>query len=263
MRDVNRILGIALLAALTLPSVIWAEDNPAAPGFDAAASDARAVEIADEVMAALGGRGAWDRTRYITWKFFGNRLHVWDKHTGDIRVEWKDRRSEKQYVALMNLNNKEGRAWEEGAEVTEAEALAAALRRAEGAWINDAYWLLMPYKLKDSGVTLRHLGERADEAGAMCDVLELTFKEVGRTPQNKYHVFIDKTSRFVTNWDYWKDRSVDESRSLGPWQNWRAFGEIMLTDDHGKRKHTDVAVLKSLPKSVFTEPPAFVLADHQ
>ena len=33
----------------------------------------------------------------------------------------------------------------------------------------------MPYKLKDSGVTLRDLGEQADEAGAMCDVIELTF----------------------------------------------------------------------------------------
>ena len=72
----------------------------------------------------------------------------------------------------------------------------------------------MPYKLKDSGVTLRDLGEQADEAGAMCDVIALTFKEVGRTPQNKYHVFVDKSSRLVTHWNYWKDRSVDESRSV-------------------------------------------------
>lgn len=255
-------LQLAMVLSFALASQV-AAGNPPAEGFDAAGSDARAVEIADEVMTALGGRAAWDRTRYLTWRFFGRRLHVWDKHTGNIRVEWKDRRSEKPYVALMNLHSKKGRAWEEGVEVTETEALDAALRRAEGAWINDAYWLVMPYKLKDSGVTLKYLGERADEAGALCEVLELTFKEVGRTPQNKYHVFVDKTSRLVTHWDYWKDKSIDESRSLGPWQKWRTFGEIMLTDDHGGRKHTDVAVLSRLPASVFTDPTPFVLSEHQ
>lgn len=39
-----------------LPSSVRAEANMAAPGFDAAGSDARAIEIADEVMVALGGR---------------------------------------------------------------------------------------------------------------------------------------------------------------------------------------------------------------
>ncbi len=253
----------ALLGALSFPFAAWADVNPAAPGFDAVGSDVRAVEIADEVMATLGGRAAWDRTRYLTWRFFGRRLHVWDKHTGNIRVEWKDRRSEKQYVALMNLHDKKGRAWENGSEVTASEELEQALRRAESAWINDSYWLVMPYKLKDSGVTLKYHGERADEAGAMCDVLELTFKDVGRTPKNKYHVFVDGASRLVTHWDYWKDRDVDESRSLGPWQDWRKFGAIMLTDDHGGRKHTDVAVLTNLPEAVFTDPAPFVLSDHQ
>ncbi|HHL71578.1 MAG TPA: hypothetical protein ENJ29_03615, partial [Bacteroidetes bacterium] len=47
------------------------EANPPAPGFNLADSDARAIAIADEVMQALGGRRAWDKTRYITWRFFG------------------------------------------------------------------------------------------------------------------------------------------------------------------------------------------------
>jgi len=115
----------------------------------------------------------------------------------------------------------------------------------------------MPYKLKDSGVTLKYLGEKADPAGNECEVLELTFKEVGRTPQNKYHVFVDKTSKIVVHWDYWKDRAVDEPRSLGPWNAWSKHGNIMLTDDHGRRKHTDVAVLETLPKAVFTDPAPF------
>ena len=121
----------------------------------------------------------------------------------------------------------------------------------------------MPYKLKDTGVTIKHLGERENETGILCDVLELTFKDVGRTPQNRYHVFVDKSSRLVTHWDYWKDASVEEPRSLGPWRNWRSYGSIMLADDHGSRKHTDIAVLETLPESVFTSSAPFVLADHQ
>ena len=254
---------LALVTGLFVSGTVFAEVNPAAEGFDAAGSDAKAVEIADELMVALGGRKAWDDTRFITWKFFGNRLHVWDKHTGNVRVESQDWKTKKKRTVLMNINTKVGRAWEEGVEITDAEGLKKALRGGEGAWINDSYWLVMPYKLKDSGLTLKYGGEKADPAGNLCDVLELTFKEVGRTPQNKYHVFVDKTSRMVVHWDYWKDGAVDEPRSLGAWNNWRKFGNIMLTDDHGRRKHTDIAVFDSLPGAVFTDPAPFKVKDHQ
>ena len=30
---------------------------------------------------------------------------------------------------------------------------------AYGTWVNDTYWLLMPYKMKDPGVMLAHDGE--------------------------------------------------------------------------------------------------------
>lgn len=46
----------------------------------------------------------------------------------------------------------------------------------------------MPYKLKDSGVTLKYKGEGQTEEGEPAQVLVLTFKDVGVTPQNKYEV---------------------------------------------------------------------------
>src|SRR2546421_138000 len=64
------------------PAQRLVEENPPAPGFDRAGSDPRAVAIADRTMRAMGGRRAWDQTRYISWRFFGKRLHVWDKWTG-------------------------------------------------------------------------------------------------------------------------------------------------------------------------------------
>ena len=53
-----------------------AEENHPAKGFNTAASDPKAIAIADQAMTAMGGRKNWDATRHITWRFFGFRLHV-------------------------------------------------------------------------------------------------------------------------------------------------------------------------------------------
>ena len=47
-----------------------------AEGFKAADSDTKAIAIADEVMSAMGGRKNLADTPYITWRFFGFRLHL-------------------------------------------------------------------------------------------------------------------------------------------------------------------------------------------
>ena len=51
----------------------------------------------------------------------------------------------------------------------------------KGQWINDTYWLVMPFKLKDSGVTLKYVGDGKTQAGDDADVLAMTFKNVGVT----------------------------------------------------------------------------------
>ncbi|MDB4473513.1 hypothetical protein N9023_00775 [Opitutaceae bacterium] len=253
-----RLLSVALCGLLiSFTSTAFAADaNPAQAGFNLAESDAKAMAIADATMAAMGGRTAWDNTRHVTWRFFGNRLHVWDKFTGNHRFENKD------LTVLSNLNTGEGRAWQAGVEITGTE-LNEALSSAKGAWINDAYWLAMPYKLKDSGVTLKYVGEMNDPAGAKSDVLQLTFQEVGNTPDNKYHVYVDQSSGLVSHWMFWRNFNDAESRDLGPWTKWQKHGDILLAHGHGKRDHTGVAVLEKLPDSVYTDPAAFDLAAHQ
>lgn len=234
-----------------------AEANPAQAGFNHAESDARAISIADATMAAMGGRKAWDNTRHITWRFFGGRLHVWDKFTGNHRFENDD------LVVLSNLDTGEGRAWRDGVAITDSTALAEAISSAKGAWINDAYWLVMPYKLKDSGATLKYVGVQNDATGAAADVLQLTFQDVGRTPDNKYHIFVNQTTGLVSQWTYWQSYSVDEPRSLGPWTDWARYGNILLASGHGQRAHSGIDVFDTLPESIYTDPTAFRLADHQ
>jgi hypothetical protein len=255
--SLSKLISTALLATLASAFTFAAEKNPAQAGFNAAESDAKAIAIADATMAAMGGRQAWDETRHLTWRFFGNRLHVWDKYTGDHRFENKDQ------VVLSNLNTGIGRVWEAGTEVTKPDAVAKAVNQAKGAWINDSYWLVMPYKLKDSGVTLKYVGVQPNAAGRPSDVLQLTFQAVGRTPDNKYHVFVDQSTHLVTEWTFWKDYNSDDSRSLGPWTNWQRYGKILLADGHGDKAHTDIAVFQKLPASVYTAPAPFVLSAHR
>lgn len=251
------ILTALLLGVLLASTAPWAqssEPNPAAPGFDTAGSDSEAIEIADRVMIELGGRRAWDESRYLTWSFFGRRRHVWDKQTGDIRIEGVDRETELSYLILMNLHTKEGRAWRDGVPVTDRQELAAMLERGESLWINDSYWMFMPYKLKDSGVTLKHLGTGEMNDGRPADVLQLTFEAVGRTPQNKYKVYVSEESGLVEQWDYYEDAADDEPRFSSPWHNWQRYGHILLSDDRGDRRHSDIAVLEDLAPAVLSSP---------
>lgn len=240
-------VSLLLLAAAIAVS---APDYPAAPGFNQEGSDPEAIAIANEVMAALGGYDAWNDTRYLTWSFFGRRTHLWDKHTGNLRFE------NEGTTVLMNINTKQGRVFENGEEVLDPTKRDEALDRAHGAWINDSYWVFMPYKLKDSGVTLEYVGERTTEAGAPADVLELTFEDVGRTPENRYHIYVDKTSRLVTQWDYYQVASDTEPGFRIPWNDWRKHGDILLSADRGERKHENVAVLEDVPASAFESPAA-------
>ncbi len=223
-------------------------DNPPMPGFDLENSDARAIEIADRVMDAMGGRKAWDETRYITWNFFGRRRHLWDKWTGNVRIEAGDR------LILMNINTKQGRVWINGEEVTHPDSLQNHLEYGYRAWVNDNYWMFMPYKLKDTGVTLKYLGESRMQNGRSADILQLTFRQVGVTPQNKYHVYVNKQTNLVGEWAYFREATDDSAMFHTPWDNWQRYGNILLSDDRGRRKHADIAVFADLPESLFTSP---------
>ena len=70
---------------------------------------------------------------------------------------------------------------------------------------------------------------------------ELTFREVGRTPENKYHVYVANDSGLVEEWDFYRQASDPEPGFKTPWHNWKSYGRILLSDNRGESGHTDVA----------------------
>lgn len=224
--------------------------NPAAPGFDLAHSDPAAIELADSIMAAMGGRKNWDRTQFISWNFFGRRNLVWDKKDGRVRIESLP----DSIIYLVNVNDLKGRVQVRGNEITDPDSLKNMLAKAKSMWINDSYWLVMPFKLKDTGVTLNYLGEDTTLTGLNCNVLELTFKDVGDTPNNKYRVYVDVKDNLVKQWAFYKEASQDSASWLRPWDNYKRYGSILLSadrsDNGGPR---NVRVDRKLPNDVFTE----------
>jgi len=243
-------IGILLLA-LVLSAVAVAgasrDANPPAPGFDEAGSDPRAMELADQVMNAMGGRKHWDEIQTIGWTIFG-RTHVWNKWTGDYRLEADTT------LVVMNLNSVQGRVWEKGNEVADAAHREEVMKDAKSIWINDSYWLVMPYKLKDSGVTLEYGGEKATADGRAADVLVLTFKEVGDTPDNKYDVYVDRATGLVTQWSYYKTVADPEPRFTLPWTGWTEYQGIMLATGRGRTDVTGIRVSTSDDRAAFAGP---------
>ncbi len=224
--------------------------NPPSPGFDMAHSDPAAVELADSIMAAMGGRDNWDKTRFISWNFSGRRELVWDKAKANVRIE----SGPDSTIYLVNVNTLKGRVRIKGQELTEPDSLSKMLQRGKSIWINDSYWLLMPFKLKDTGVTLKYLGEDTTATGVRCNVLQLTFKNVGDTPQNKYKVYVGLKDNLVKQWAYYKEASQDSPSQVWPWDNYKRYGNILLSADRSdNRGPRNVRVAKELPASIFTE----------
>ncbi|MDP5141084.1 MAG: hypothetical protein NWP83_11540, partial [Spirosomaceae bacterium] len=69
---------------------------------------------------------------------------------------------------------------------------------------------------------------------------------------NKYLVFVDKNSRLVTQWSFYRNASDEKPGFTLPWGDYKAYDKLMLSGERGERDLTDIKVFKKLPQSVYT-----------
>ncbi len=239
--------GSLLIAGLSLaPQAALAQSTPTADS------------VLDHLTQALGGKQAWDNTHYIRFNFLGRREHWWDKWTGRHRLEW-DTKEKQHAVVLENVNTKEGSAWLDGKKV-EGDKAQDLIKNAYAAWVNDTYWLIEPYKLRDPGANVSYAGW-VSLNGKTYDKLAVSFGQVGLTPGDRYWVYVNRDTGLVDRWDYiLQDMPKDGPPTSWRWEGWQKYGNIMLAPhrvqiggDH-KLELTDIAVFDQLPDTVFTSP---------
>jgi len=267
-------------AVLAFISTLLAAPGPP-PVFDPTRSDPRAIVIADLAMAALGGHQAWDQTRFIQFAFaverngqrVAYRMHLWDRWEGRLRYETHGKDGA-PIVVLLDVETRQGDAWRLPQESTvsvgapgspakiDARAAAPLLVEAYEAWINDTYWLLMPYKMKDPGVHLGYAGEESRD-GEEYDLVELTFDDVGLTPRDRYWAHVNRRTHLMDRWSYILQDDPPGSRpTVWDWKGWTRRGRVLLCPEKiSTRKgatlrilHPILEVYDALPGAYFTSP---------
>lgn len=234
------------------------------PAFDHH-RDAKAEELAHTVMNAMGGEKAWYGAHFVRFDFKVNaggkmvvdRSHLWDKMSGRYRLDDKTKDG-KPRVTLFKISDRHGEVYVDGKKL-EGAAGAKAVKDAYEAFINDMYWLAMPWKWLDSGVNLQYLGPktRGKESG---EVVRLTFDHVGLTPGDRYDAFVSSQSHMMTHWDY-KLQSGD----TGSW-DWE-YGDhsgLKLAKNHTNGKMSidmgDVLVTDTVDDGYFSDPKKMLAA---
>ena len=217
------------------------------------------------MMEAMDPDGAWQRNRFLAFDWIVQRAggepvrrsHAWDRWDGDYRVEGPT--DDGTMVAVFNTNAPaDGRVWVAGVEVT-GEDKAPLLQRANGMYINDSYWLIMPFKWADPGVTTRYLGERTDEDGTAWEVVELSFESVGLTPQNMYQAFVNPETGLMERWAHF--RTPDADPFYADWTDWTSFAGVQLAmnkpwADGGRIFFENVTLGGDVPVDAFATPSA-------
>ncbi|NJC25323.1 hypothetical protein [Neolewinella antarctica] len=233
---------------------IYEAENPPAPNFDLAGSDAEAIRIVDSLVKYHGGRETYDNTRYFTWNFFGARTLHWDKLDERVRIE----SAKDSTVYLVNYGEEPltGKMSVNGVAVTDPEQLAEGLARAKSMFINDSYWLVQQFKLLDDGVTLKLLPEVAADSSANRPsyVIDQTFAGVGDTPQNRYRLYVDQETYAINHWAFYRDTADEEPAMQTPWQGYEPRGGLMLSGDRGGRfQLSGIDVPRRMDDEIFTE----------
>ena len=208
----------------------------------------------------MGGLDNWNRAHFVRFDFKVNRggkmvadrSHIWDKMTGRYRLDGKSKDG-KPTVTLLNLANQQGTAYVDGKKL-EGAAAAGAVKSAYGAFINDMYWLAMPWKWLETGVNLKYVGKKPYR-GEQMDVIQLTFGNVGLTPGDSYEAFVSPTSKLMEHWNY---KLQSGNTGSWDWQYTTARG-IKLASNHANDAGDSinmgkVEVLDKVDEAIFADP---------
>ena len=224
-------------------------------------------DVARRAVDTLAGP-AWEKARYIAFTFNVERdgkiaasfPQRWDRFTGDYRVTGHDQQGN-DFVVVMNVNTKKGKAWQNGNEITDAAKLDEMMTRGYRRFINDTYWLLMPIKMLDPGVHRTSDGEKSDNCGHAWDIVRLSFDPgIGLTPADVYWAWVNRDTGLVDEWDMKLTGSKPEDApTVVKFHDFHRIGGLLLSTRReiaGKNQFIrldDVTVSGDVPAGAFAK----------
>lgn len=189
-----------------------AATQPSPKMFDAAASDPKAIALADEILAACGGAASWAKAKEIRWyqavaqdgvlhDLVAHKYDRWNGRHNYSRVEPAGVANQVMY----DVYERTGVGYDGGGNQLTRDEAKRLMGEATIRLFIDSYLLLLPYKLKDPGVKLVYKGERAKEGEPTptWDILRVEFdpavgKDVYELAVNKNTHLIDTVEKAIT-----------------------------------------------------------------
>jgi hypothetical protein len=240
---------IVLLIVIGCSSSSTKTDQGPSPNQVAATGDSLALALAQRVEDAVGGKENWDQVKYLSFNFFGSRFWYWDKHKNRYRVESRKR----NYRIAGSLDGLETQLWIHGVQEKNTDSLAKYHTLAYQAWVNDTYWLIAPFKLNDAGVILHWMGTCVTPDTMPANCIQLTFEDVGVTPDNKYHIYVDTLTNRIIYWEYFDNRIDTIPDVSNSWTAYERYGSVYLSGGRGRRSIDSIQVFEKIPERLFSD----------
>lgn len=227
-------------------------------------ADAKAAAVAKQLSDAMGGQRTWDVLPYFRFDFVvvqkGKEVarfqHWWDKRNGRCRVQGPDDKG-RTVTAIFTLKDRKGKSFTDGIVDTDPTNIANIVQMGYERWVNDTYWIIMPFKLRDPGTHLKYL-RMQKRGGKEYDVLQLSFdKGVGLTSGDHYTLYVNRSTHLLDKWDMMLEGKKPPP-ATSTWEQWTPIGPVKLALNHrlqGKPveiRFDNVAVPETMDPSVFT-----------
>ncbi|NIJ45235.1 hypothetical protein FHR24_001674 [Wenyingzhuangia heitensis] len=166
---ISALVLVVLFTSLFMIGIINNESLPKGEKGD------RAELLATRMLTALN-KNAYDNITLLEWSFIGGHDYKWYKKEDKVEVAWADNK-----VILFTKQPKKSKVYVDGKEVNAPELIKKAIKY----FNNDSFWLVAPYKVKDSGAErsiVKHNGKNS---------LLVTYTSGGSTPGDSYLWILD------------------------------------------------------------------------
>jgi hypothetical protein len=165
--------------------------------------------MAHQVIDAMGGKRAFEETRFLCWEF-ADHSHSWDRQTGDYRVE--QRQATNLIVILMNLKTRQGKAFVNGLELPPSSQQDW-IDTASGWFLDDSFWLLNVVLTLQEGVHREYAGMQQVGGKAYPTLHAWSDDPQGPIPKGQYWYYIDPQSHLPVAWSFHFDGDPSEKQT--------------------------------------------------